>query len=345
MGDWVDDRSAIGAGRRGGADAAARARAAREQRAAGQQRAAEDQKVAQQAAAAATLQRAARHHGRTVSARALMRSEWDAALASVSIPPPAGQQVVLAAWLLRFFACGADGDRVRSLCRILKAGLDQEQAPLSFASVALKRELAFLWADTLRKLVIAVSRLLSPKTDPSTAALLSEMARGGVGGGVVASAAALTTTRNKLSAHMGPLLLILVTLGEPEKWKLTQQLGAVAAGQPASQALVLMARSAMGAAAEPMIRALGALSVAVHSHADASLLGGAIAAACLPLQGEGAPSAGAVRAFVLGGVLGVPALPARVATAASRLAKGNLVWSRVMELGALLSGQVGLGSG
>ena len=143
--------------------------------------------------------------------------------------------------------------------------------------------------------------------------------------------------QKQLSAHYGPLLRLLLLLAEPSKWKLVAQLGAHAAGQPAAQALQLMALSAVHGQAERLVVAAGSLALALHAAADTPLLGACVAVAALPLQGATPPPPAALRAFALGPLLRVPALTARVATAASRLGKDGVLWARVTELGASLA--------
>ena len=352
MAEFVDERKALRE-RKERLDPAARARQAREERAARQQQQLQQASTSKEEVAALKLQRASRLRGLTAAQRTLIRSEWDAALAAAESKgaPTAGAQTLLVEWLLRFCRGGNDddGERLRAVCRVLVAGLEQEQAHVSFASAGLRRESARRWVSALRRLLIAVGRLLSPD-ERAAAALLTDLKIGSgsasgssscagfsLSAAVSANAAAAVDARKRLSAHFGPLLRALLLLGEPDKWKLTQQLGAL----PGSQALALMARSALVGAATPLIRSVGALTLRTHAVADASLIGAAIAVACLPLQCPAVrPPPEAVRAFVLGGLLSVPALPARVSTAGARLAKDGSLWALVSEQGTQLARHV-----
>ena len=287
MAEFLDERRALRE-RKERLDPAARARQAREERAARQQQQLQQASTSKEEVAALKLQRASRLRGLTAAQRTLIRSEWDAALAAAESKgaPTAGEQTLLVEWLLRFCRGGSDddGERLRAVCRVLVAGLEQEQAHVSFASAGLRRESARRWVSALRRLLIAVGRLLSPN-ERAAAALLADLKIGSGGSSTCAGlsvsaavstkAAAAVDARKRLSAHFGPLLRALLLLGEPDKWKLTQQLVALPAGQAGGQALALMARSALVGAATPLIRSVGALTLHTHALADASLIGAA----------------------------------------------------------------------
>lgn len=293
---FVDDKTL----NRNKQDAVTRARLAREERAAREQQAMANQRAEAETAAALRLQHAARHICLVGQVRTLMRSEWDAAFAATQAPRTAAQQMALATWLLRF-ASGPDSGRIRALCGVIISGLDQDQAALGFGSAGLSSPVR--WVATTRRLILAVVRLLSP-TEVAASGLLAEVigsraGRSSSGSSAQTTAQAANEAKKRLSAHFSPLILTLLRLGEPEKWKLVQQLASVPAGVAASQALIFTARSAMIAAATPLVSALGALVSAVHASADATLLGAAIAAASLPLQGSMPPPSDAVRLLTL----------------------------------------------
>ena len=322
-------------------DAAAKARAAREAR----QRLLAERGTAQQQqeqeTAAKRIQRSARRFLLLLRNREVMQGEWDAAVAKFSTPT-AGQQLALCTWLLRFFSPRSDGERLRVLCRVIVDGMEQTQPPRMFASTALRKELALHWVSALRRLLIAASRMVHP-SEGHVSELLAEVCTTARSPGKASIApsqasAAITAAKKRLSVTFGPVLRLLLLLCEPEKWKLVVQLQAAGpAGQPAAQALILMAQSAVTAADEKLVGAAGALALAVHADADVALLSAAVAVAALPLQMEGAPTQPAVKTFVYGGLLSVPALMTRVATAANRLNKGSLIWARVTEAGTSLA--------
>ena len=220
MSEFVDERKVLREARQRG-DAAARARQAREERAQREQRLAQEQHASAATAAASTLQRAVRRAILTPAQRDQSRAEWDAAMASAEDagPPAASIQLVLTAWLVHFFAGDADAGRMRTLCRVLSAGLEQESAAHSFASGALRREAAVRWVSTLRRLLLALARLVSP-AEPAAAALLSNVRADAP----CSLAESSSGARKALSAHFGPHLRVLLTFGEPAKWRLATQL-------------------------------------------------------------------------------------------------------------------------
>ena len=343
MSDWLTTKEMTS---KKGDTAAARARAAREERQRAQHQVHSTQSSAAQTTAASQIQRRARVWLALLRSRTLMRQEWDAVASAVGASPTAGQQLVLCTWLLRFFEATHDAERLRTLSRLIVEGMEQGDAPRMFAGSALRKELALHWVATLRHLLLTLCRMVTP-SEAHVAAVLDEVhaAVGKGGAASIASAApnaAATNARKTLSVYFGPTLRLLLLLAEPPKWKLVVQLNAMAQGQPAAQAILLMAASALHACAERLVSAAGSLAHACHTVADASLLGAAVAVAALPLQQEGpsVPPAEAVRALLLGGLLSVPALCARVATAAPRLSKGGMVWARVTESGAALAAHI-----
>ena len=337
--DFVTDKEATRSVAKGKGDVAARARAAREERKQAQAQQTRIQQTAVHAAAAARIQACVRRRLDYRRASTVQRADWDQVVARCGQAASAGQQLALANWMFRFYAPDVDDERLRTLCKLVHDGLERDQPHQTIASLALRRELALNWVSLMRRLMVAVARLLAP-SEPSAAAVLAT-ALGGTAGAATAAAraadAATATSRKQLSAHFGPLLRVLLMLLEPPKWKLVGQLAAAPNGQPAADALILVAQSAIHAAADVVITAVGSLALRVHAAADGSLLGAAVAVASLPLQGASAPSFEAARAFSLGGLLRVPALTTRVTTAASRLGKGRLIWDRVTEQCAALA--------
>jgi hypothetical protein len=258
-------------------DSAARARAAREERQRQQEQNQSAQRQAQQQAAACKLQRRASRWLAVLHGRPQMRCEWDAEAAAIGSSPSAGRQLLLCAWLLRFFSPEQDSERLRVLCRIIVDGMEQQQPPSMFASAALQKERALHWVTTLRKLLLCACRLLSP-SEPHVAALLDEVgaSAAGTAAAPTATSTASANTKKRLSVTFGPVLRLLLLLCEPAKWKLVTQLQAVAAGVAAAQALLIMAHSAVCAAAERLIASAGGLAFAVHAHADGGLMGAAV---------------------------------------------------------------------
>ena len=342
MSEWMTDKQA---GRKRD-DAAARARAAREERQRAQEQQGNAKSEARRVAAAERVQLSARRYLALLEGRPLQRVEWDAAIAAVGASPSAGHQLALCSWLLRFFTPNADGERMRMLSRIIVDGMEQPQAPRMFASAALRKELALHWVSVLTRLLQTACRMIAP-SEPHVAELLTEVSAtdgsSSSRAGAAASSSLAANSRKRLSVTFGPVLRLLLLLAEPEKWKLITQLAGAPATAPAAQALTLMAQSAVHAAATTLISTSGALAFAVHAIADSSLLGAAVAVAALPLQQPGAPAAEAVRAMVLGGVLSVPALLSRVGTAAGRLGKSGLVWSRIADNGAAIGAHAAAG--
>ena len=331
--DFIDDRSGKAAAK-GRQDAVAKAREAREARRLAQEQRGTVEQAAAREKAVLKLQPTLRRHLTFLNSRTLQRNEWDAALAAASPSPPAGQQLALCGWLLRFFQPTKDDERLRAFCGVLVACMEQDQHPLMFVSLALNRHLALWWSNTTRRLLLTLCQLLSPG-----AAVLSDLLKADPSLTASANAAA---AKKRLNSHFGPLLRVLLLLCEPDKWKLGAQLNAAGgAGEQAARALGLMGQSVVLAAAESLASAAGTLALGVHAVADASLLGAAVAVASFPLQSaSSAPTPEALKALLLGGLLRVPALTTRVGTAAARLGKGSLIFSRLTELGPSLAADV-----
>ena len=78
-------------------------------------------------------------------------------------PPPAGQQLALAAWLLRFYEPRHDGGRLSQLCRLILAGLEEgAEAERAFCVAALSRPLTRHWVAVLHRLLLACAKQLTP---------------------------------------------------------------------------------------------------------------------------------------------------------------------------------------
>ena len=120
--------------------------------------------------------------------------------------------------------------------------------------------------------------------------------------------------------------------------QLITQLTATPAGQPAGQALTLMAHSAISAAAFRLVAALGGFGRGLHAHLDPALLGAAVAIAVRFIQQPQA-DAPLTAAFAFG-LLSVPALTHRLAApSVERLKRGDAVWGRCTEHGPALAAQ------
>ena len=124
----------------------------------------------------------------------------------------------------------------------LRANVDRRQYHYELSTfglldgVALVKQLALRWVDTLRRLLLVLCRAISP-SEPHVA---TQLAAGARPDSWPTTPAADVAARKRLSAQYGPPLRALLLLIEPEKWKLYAQLSAVAAGVPAANALVLM---------------------------------------------------------------------------------------------------------
>ena len=144
---------------------------------------------------------------------------------------------------MHFFEPRVDGERLRTLGRVLVDGMEQQQHQKMYASSALRKDFALHWVNTTRRLLLAACRLIAP-TEAHVAELLTEVrslddkspqARG--------ATSASTSTRKRLSATFGPVLRLLLLLAEPDKWKLVAQLNAQDSGKPAANALILIGQS------------------------------------------------------------------------------------------------------
>lgn len=272
--------------RRGKDDAVARARAAREQRAEQLANRSDQRKVD----AAKRIQASARRLLMKVQARPVLRAEWHCPAS-----PSNGQQLAVSLWMLRFFDPAHDGAALGTLCRTIVAGMEQDEPSLAFAAAGLRRELALRWVDTLRRLLLACARLLAAQDEPVRRQAAS--ASGGKG-----------ACTKELSGRFGPVLRLLLLVGDPAAWRLTQKLSASPAGQPAAGALTLMAQSALQGAIAQLITASAGFVGAVHSQLDPALLGAVIKVVSRPLQ-AGQPDAAVVQSLVFD-LLAVPALSA-----------------------------------
>ena len=272
---------------RGKDDAVARARAAREQRAEQVTNRSDQRKVD----AATRIQASACRLLLRLQARPALRAEW-----RCPASPSNGQQLAVSLWLLRFFDPAHDGVALGTLCRTIVAGMEQDEPSLAFAAAGLRRELALRWVDTLRRLLLACARLLAAQDEP-----VRRQA-----GNASGSKGACT---KELSGRFGPVLRLLLLVGDPAAWRLTQRLSASPAGQPAAGALTLMAQSALQGAIAQLIAASAGFVGAVHSQLDPALLGAVIKVVSRPLQTGQPPDAVVVQSLVFD-LLAVPAPPA-----------------------------------
>ena len=236
-------------------DAVARARAAREQRAAEGANRSEQHKTA----AARTLQIGAGRLLARLKARPLLRAEW-----RCPPSPSNGQQLVLCLWLLRFFDPLHDGVALGTLCRTVVAGMEQDEPALMFAAAGLRREFALRWVDALRRLLLACARLLASRDEPVQAQALA------------AGSAGRAACQKELSARYGPVLRLLLLVGEPASWRLVRKLSEAPAGQPAAGALTLMAQSALQGAMASLVASSAGFVGAMHAQLDPALLGAII---------------------------------------------------------------------
>lgn len=320
-----------------------RARAAREARAQAAAAAAKVEADQRDANAAEVVQCGARRWLESIRSRTSQRAAW----VCPDHPPPAGQQLALAAWLLRFYEPRHDGGRLSQLCRLILAGLEEgAEAERAFCAAALSRPLTRHWVAVLHRLLLACARQLTPVGGALPAAGEGE----GKGGEVV-------------SGVLGPPLRLLLALAEPELWPFTRKLSAACGGSPAARALCLMTSATMSAAGGAVTSACGALVASLPLSLDRPLLGAATTVALLAAGiragdcGAAAteasatataasaaaappppPSLECVRSFALG-VLSLPALcepsaallpPAVLET----LRRGDAVWSACSKHGA-----------
>ncbi|EOD36422.1 hypothetical protein EMIHUDRAFT_226468 [Emiliania huxleyi CCMP1516] len=177
-----------------------RARAAREARAQAAAAAAKVEADQRDANAAEVVQCGARRWLESIRSRTSQRAAW----VCPDHPPPAGQQLALAAWLLRFYEPRHDGGRLSQLCRLILAGLEEgAEAERAFCAAALSRPLTRHWVAVLHRLLLACARQLTPVGGALPAAGEGE----GKGGEVV-------------SGVLGPPLRLLLALAEPELFAL-----------------------------------------------------------------------------------------------------------------------------
>ena len=238
-----------------------RARAAREARAQAAAAAAKVEADQRDANAAEVVQCGARRWLESIRSRTSQRAAW----VCPDHPPPAGQQLALAAWLLRFYEPRHDGGRLSQLCRLILAGLEEgAEAERAFCAAALSRPLTRHWVAVLHRLLLACARQLTPVGGALPAAGEGE----GKGGEVV-------------SGVLGPPLRLLLALAEPELWPFTRKLSAARGGSPAARALCLMTSATMSAAGGAVTSACGALVASLPLSLDRPLLGAATTVALL----------------------------------------------------------------
>jgi len=278
-----------------------RARAAREERARAAAAATAAAVTTRHIAAAGALQRAARQWLGRVRLRAVLRAAW----ACPSEPPPAGQQLALVGWLLRFYEPERDVESLSELCKLLLAGLAGGRPDRMFCAAALTRGLTRRWVELHHRLLLACARQLRHRPAP-----------GGASG----------TPR---LASLGAPLRLLLVLAEPDAWAFTRQLAAEPDSAPTAAALQLMAATTFAAAAPTIVRSVGALFREHSPPLERPLVGAAATVAVLAVLatcagGGGPPALETVRHLVFG-VLALPGLCEPAASALPDAALGRML--------------------